>query len=383
MKVIEKIRSKIFQHYMLIVSVALLGNCVSPADIPLSEVPPLLVVEGFITDDFGPHEIRVTRLARFAGIRDGGSIEQVDASVSITDDLGNSVQLLRQNLQRKEIFNDPPEACVPNVTFAQVITDYRTPDSFKGEVGRSYTLEIETDGRVYRSEPQTIVPTPIIDELSLSFLEIPTLNDAQPRSGVEIFAKWQDPEEPSFYSWRVNGIYRVSTRNVLGGVACCLYDPADNGAEDCWIIEPDIEGNVIAVNDRFFNGQQTTQKVGFIEDDGLRFANTEVPESKQYYIEVEQYRISEEAYNFYDRVTTISSIDGEIFDPPPLSISGNITNIEDPSETVIGFFGAFSVQRSDIFVDRKMLSFTQIFLRPCGDCRVRGGAQVEVPDPYK
>ena len=376
-KASSKIRLSCFLLFILLIS-----RCISPVDITPSDADPILVVEGFITDDFGPHAFRISRLARFAGVLDGGTITQVDAEVNIIDDLGNAVGLFRQNLIRKEIFNDPPEFCVPNLAFVNVTTDYLTPPTFRGEIGRSYILEIKTGDQVYRSEAQTILPTPDIDSLFLSFKEIPAVNAAQPQSGVDIFALWDDPSGENFYSWRINGIYRINTP-AAGGTACCLFDPTDNGAEDCWIQERNLSGNTRALSDRFFDGQTAIEKVGFIKDNGLRFASVAVPGPKQYYVEVEQYSISEEAFNFFDKINTISSIDGEIFDPPPLSVRGNIFNTNNPDEDVIGFFGAFSVKRKDIFIRRSMLSFIQGFTNPCGDCRLRSGAQVEIPEPYK
>ena len=362
-------------------SLLLLSTCVSPADIEPGEFDPILVVEGFITDDFGPHEIRVTRVTRFAGVTDGGGIRRVEASLSIIDDQGNETPLIQRNLVRKEIFNEPP-GCFPNLAFVEGPSNYMTPDDFRGEVGRTYTLQIIVGDQVYRSEPQTIISTPAIESLSLSFVELPSVEESTSRSGVDIFAEWNDPEGNDFYTWRINGIYRIATP-PLGGTACCLYDPRDGGAMDCWINETNIDGSVTALSDRFFNGGPAVEKVAFLEDDGLRFASQTVPGDKQYYIEVEQYRISEEAFNFLETIETISSIDGEIFDPPPLSVRGNIFNQDDQEERVIGFFGAYSVQRKDIFVPSSLLPFRQRFTRPCGDCRLRRGAQTEIPDPYK
>ena len=356
-------------------------TCVSPVDITPSGFNESLVVEGFITDDFGPHEIEITRITRFAGVLDGGNIKRVDALVHIIDDEGNRVQLVRNNVIIKEIFNEPP-GCNPNLAFPEVQTRYLTPAWFKGEVGRTYTLEIVIGDITYNSKPQLMLPTPPIDSLQLVFQEIPTVNEPTPDSGFDILSSWEDPEGADFYSWKVNGIYRISTP-PLGGTACCLYDPIDGGEINCWIQERNIEGSVRALSDRFFDGQKTTEKIAFLKDDGLRFASIEVPSSKQYYVEVEQSRISREAFEFIQKIDIIASIDGEIFDPPPLSIRGNIFNVNDPQEQVIGFFGAYSIQRKDIFISSDMLPFRQRFTRPCGDCRLRAGAQVEVPDPYK
>lgn len=362
-----------------------LPGCITRVDIEPSDFEEHLVVEGFITDEFGPHEFRITRVARFAGVLEGGLIEREEAEVRIIDQNGVSTPLRVRDLQRKEVFNANPPACTPAVTFARVQTNYLSPGNFRGEIGNTYTLEIITgNGNTYRSTPQTMRATPPIQSLQLRFVELPSLDPVIVPSGVEISASWQDPpDEENYYSWRVNGIYRINTSEANLPGACCLFDPRDNQARDCWINETDLQGNEIAFSDAQVNGQLITKAIGFVEDDGLRFASNAVPFDKQYYIEIEQYAISKEAYDFNQRIRTLQDIDGEIFDPPPLGIRGNINNIDDPSEIVIGHFGAYAMQKRDIFIPANLLEFRQRFTSPCGDCRVRAGAQVEIPEPYR
>ncbi len=361
------------------------NSCISPADIDLGEVNPSLVVEGFITDQAGPHEIIISRVAPFAGVLQGGIIERIkDAEVSLIDDLGNVTPLETVNLIKKEVFNSNPMGCSPAVTFVEGPSDFRTPEGFRGVVGRTYTLQIIVEGNTYQSTPQLMLATPVIDTIGLNFTEVPSTNELTPRSGVEVSATWQDPPGNTFYSWRLNGIYRINTQDRFSSSSiCCLFDPVDNGASDCWIRETDVEGNVLSLSDRFFEAQRRTEIVGFIEDDGLRFANRDIIPSRQYYVQVEQYQLSQEAFEFFDRVGVLATINGEIFDPPPLSIRGNISNVNNPDERVIGFFGAYSVQTKDTFIPLDLLESIQTFPNPCGDCRVRPGAQVELPEEFR
>ncbi len=65
------------------------------------------------------------------------------------------------------------------------------------------------------------------------------------------------------------------------------------------------------------------------------------------------------------------------------AIAGNISNVNDPSEAVIGFFGAHSVTKTDKFIKRSILENIQRWLFACGDCRVRPGSSLETPVPYR
>ena len=50
-------------------------------------------------------------------------------------------------------------------------------------------------------------------------------------SGVEVFAKRQDPaDEENYYGWQVNGIYLIETPlSAFVDPASCLYDLDDFG----------------------------------------------------------------------------------------------------------------------------------------------------------
>ena len=360
--------------------------CITPLDTDPSDFDDYIVVQGFITDDFGPHRIRISRVAQFSGVEDAGEIKIEDAEVCITDNTGESVTLRRISGQRKFLLgnNNPP--CFTSVDFSPFTTDYLTPETFRGRVGNVYTLEIvASDGKVYHSEPQTIRATPPIDTVLVEFRELPSLNPSVPGSGIEIFSSWQDPpEEDNFYFWRLNGTYRIHTPDRSGPGRCCRYDPRDGLSEICWIVERNLRGNRLSFSDQMTNGERVTLPVGLIEDDGLRFNSALLSAERKYYVEVEQYMITEEDFEFIDRISTLGSINGEVFDPPPLSITrnGNIFNVEDPDEVVIGRFGAYSVQKKGVFVPKSLFRFTQRFPAPCGDCRLRTGAQLETPEPF-
>lgn len=182
-------------------------------------------------------------------------------------------------------------------------------------------------------------------------------------SGVDISVRWQDPvEEENFYSWNVNGIYLIDTPDKVPPPTPpdppCLFDPADNCCAVCWIYENNSgEGKHAFVDDQT-NGETITLKVGFIKDNGLRFANTTIPD-KQYYVEVEQLSVTKEVFQFNRLLESQLEIDGDIFDPPPAAIIGNVTNINNPEEVVLGLFGVASIKRNSTFIKRSDLDFIQ------------------------
>lgn len=371
-------------RYIYIPFVSLLG-CVTPVeDYEPESTQQILVVEGFIDNDFGPHEIEISFISPFAGIQEGGAKRVIDnADVTLIDDLGNYIQLEAQTLVEDELFNADPMGCTPGIAPRTANTNYFTPADFRGVVGRSYFLEIVLiNGITYRSTLQTLQEPVPIEDVSLQFISFPSSNDLINTTGIEVFATYQDPaESENFYLWQIDGIYKIETP-AADPPACCLYDPRDNLGTECWVTELDVNTTIFASDDSGFDGTVTTQKVGFIEDDGNRFTSTEVPSDKQYYVTVKQYAISASAYDFYSNLEVLSEINGEIFDPPPVAVPTNVFNINDPTERVIGVFGVHAKTTFGAFVNRnQLLEIKDNNL--CGDCRFSLNGELEIPDVYR
>jgi hypothetical protein len=65
---------------------------------------------------------------------------------------------------------------------------------------------------------------------------------------------------------------------------------------------------------------------------------------------VNQYSISENEYLYWDKLRNIVEQVGSIYDITPASIPGNITCVEKPDETVLGYFSVSSVKSRRIFI---------------------------------
>lgn len=73
-------------------------------------------------------------------------------------------------------------------------------------------------------------------------------------------------------------------------------------------------------------------------------------------IEIKQYRLNEQSYNYYKAVNKQSDADGKIFDPIISQLRGNITCISDPSKPVFGFFEASNLSIKSFEFHRNSIS---------------------------
>jgi hypothetical protein len=84
-----------------------------------------------------------------------------------------------------------------------------------------------------------------------------------------------------------------------------------------------------------------------------------------YSILVNQYALDSAGYNYWDAIKSNTEKIGSIFDAQPNQTPGNIHNIKDTSEKVIGYIGAGSTTQKRIFISNSSMPFNWNELRNC------------------
>ena len=328
---------------ILLIILTLIYGCIDPIELDISEELRILVVEGYISTGPGPHRIKLSKSAKYGDVFHGVIRNEVRADVWIRDNDGN-VTILKE----------------------EGAGIYVTPVDWRAELNKSYTLNIITnDGTHYTSLPETVVPVALIDSLILQYKKIPTANPLKFISGVEVFSRFQDlPDSRDFYIWRNNGTYLIETHPELYvSVSFGGRFPAPKDCCDiCWINEVNADFSVHILDDKNSNGNINTELAAFIPDDGGRFTD-------QYMVVIQQLSISKEAHAFFDLLKKQLSIDGDIFDPPPATIRGNIINLDRQEENVIGYFHASDISIDTVFIERSVLKDFQKARQVNDDCR--------------
>jgi Domain of unknown function (DUF4249) len=343
----------------LIFSIAFIMSCIDPLDIIIDKEVNILIVEGAITTQPGPHYIRLSRSAKYGSIFDGFIRPVKRAKVIIRDSDGNNFQLSEW----------VDAAGIGNGT-------YSTPYGFLPAIGKSYTLLITaSDGAEYISLPETIIKASEILKLSAEFRSIPRVNDA-PQTGLDVYATFQDnPERQNFYMWKNTGTYQINTfpenyvRPALDG-GLDIPDPKDC-CRTCWVAERSADRSLQLLRDNNVNGNIVKDQAAFIEDDGNRFDD-------KYLVRIEQHTLSREAYQFFSLLKNQIGINGDIFDPPPATLRGNMINLTNPDENVIGYFRASDVSVDSMFLTQGMLLAPGTLNTINDDCRqFKGGTTVK------
>lgn len=224
---------------------------------------------------------------------------------------------------------------------------YLTDAAFFGIPGETYTLEvILADGSEYRSIEETMPVPAVIDSIYGRYITLPTDRDDTDMTGVQIFldAHAEDAESrnfrytyqdsyqvpvpfPSQYDWAGTGIdFQIFERPQPLGTC---YRKSESTETMVATTRSLRENKVLEYPIKFINGSS----------DDLAY---------EYIIAVKQYTISDEAYTFFRYLKESNEGAGSLSDRQLGSIRGNIFEVGNPSNLVLGYFevaGVSNVKR--------------------------------------
>lgn len=179
---------------------------------------------------------------------------------------------------------------------------YFTEGNVKGEAGKTYTLKIEYDGKTYEAT-SILEAAPPIDLLEA--IEEEDTDEDDEYNEYTILLHTTEPEgKGDHYYWE-----------------SYPADLADDPTRTFWEVAEDefVDGNLIGGAEILYVEAQPGETFIF-----------------------EQYRITEEAFDFFIAIQYETVFKGGLFDTPPANIPSNINN------GAIGFFVTAGVAKSEV-----------------------------------
>ena len=301
--------------------IVILTACVDVFDPELTGNEPQIVFEGTLTDQSGPHYFVLSFSAAYNS-KESVFDKYVNAArVWITDEKSVRTDLL--DLNRGQ---------------------FRTPDGFRGQIGKTYILHIRTsDGVEYASNAEKMRLSPSIDKVYSEF-KLTTTPKPKYRGNFNVYIDVKDPAtEGDFYRW--------NWKNYQKANYCELFtvprtDPPvrfyKKCCEDCWNITQCV-GCVKVASDNLVNGRTLAKQ---------NIAQIPFDDTTPYYLLIEQMSLSREAYDFWKSVDAQANNSGGIFDTAPASIRGNIKNLTDATKPMLGFFQVSAVTQKVAYIQR-------------------------------
>jgi len=301
----------------------LLAGCVDTYYPEIEDLQKSLVVEALITDQPG---WQVIYLSRSSPVNEIGIHNETDAYVSVYDDLGRSTEFIEQ----------APGAYYAWMTAGEIDT------------GITYWLNVVTsNGEVYESEPEMFPsPSPAIDSVYWEFETKGTSDRTESLNGIRFYLDLDaKADQGRNYRWELVETWEYYAANPID----YYYDgilhewPDSSSYHTCW-----YTGKI----DQIYTANTRNAESNTIKGFPLNYVSEETSRlSARYSLQVLQYSLNDEAYDYWKRIEEQNQESGGIYERQPDYVSGNMQNMNNQDEYVLGFFNLCPVSEKRIFLD--------------------------------
>ncbi len=229
----------------------------------------------------------------------------------------------------------------------------------QGKVGATYFIEIDlVDGTKYRSRPAAI-PQKIRGDsayIKFGFKEELLITGAITRKPyLEVFVDSPLPNDGTDYwlKWDVATLYSFPE---------LLCSPLGPPPDICFIPGNNDPQLVTILNGERFG----SNRVEGVKVNEKRLMPNDFEFRGKHYFLVNQQSITKEAHDYWDKINRIANQTGSIFDAPPAGIQGNLYNVNDETEVVLGYFELTNIDSLRTFITAGSLSTEYTFpIRVC------------------
>lgn len=313
---------KFYHITIFLTSLSLLG-CIEEYIPEFKESSEKIVIDGSINNLEGKQYVRISKSTSVASPSFNGIS---GCFVEIIDNLGNSFVFIES-------------------TPGYYIRSFTSDET---SVGNSYTLHVITsDGNEYMSDYVVMQDCPEIDSVYYHQEKVYSLGEEFNYDGVQFYVDINTTENFSrYYAYQLEETWEVVTPYV----AEYVYDSSkvmvvpDHliGLNHCW------QSNFV---EDFFVASTASNSENKLQGARLHYvSNYSSRLTIKYSIRVRQMSISEDAYNYFSELRAQSFETGDFYEKQPSQLIGNICNINDSDEEVLGYFTASAVKTKRIFV---------------------------------
>lgn len=310
----------LFIAFMLLLT----DSCIDPFYPGLTESQDLLVVNGMITDSPGEHLVEISRSS---ALNDPAFIPVEGCVVEVVDEQGTSVLYQEQS-----------------------------PGIYKADLGKeflgikkAYQVHIFTpDGDEYQSDYDSLLACPPIESIYYETEFRETSNPYVSYYGLQFYADVTgDANQAANFLWKLEETFEYHSPYVIhliwDGFTMSPFEPIDS-LYACYITRPILETHTASTRNLSSN-TLVNFPLAYVssEDNRFRF---------RYSLLAKQHSLSDRAFQYWDRLKDQHSGQGGLYEAQPHSSDGNLCNVNNPEEVVLGFFFATQVKEKRIIINR-------------------------------
>jgi len=214
---------------------------------------------------------------------------------------------------------------------------------------QQYRLHIKTtNGKDYLSDLSNVNISPPIDSLSWTAAS----------DGVTVYVTTHNPAvQPGYYQWSYEETWEYKSKfgsDIEYDGSGLILRPDSDMITTCWRSDVSTTINIASTEKLSSNViyEYPVALVPYSNTDKLVY---------EYSILVKQTVLSQDWYEWVQKVQRNTEALGSIFDALPSETGGNIHNTADPTELVIGFIGTTTETEKRLFINRTQIPPTIVY----------------------
>lgn len=247
-------------------------------------------------------------------------------TVKILDDKGNSYSAV-------DLYDGNYDATIPENEL---------------KAGASYKVDILLSGGEHIvSDFDQIQECPDVDSVYYVLQEVPGINPKFPAQGIQFYIDYNG-ENVSCRKYMIEA-YETYEYHSAYPIEW-YYDgqihhvvPGDFSRMICW--KTALVKNVFTLTTSNLSQNKYTRFPLHIVDN---FTSRRLEFG--YSLLIRQYALSDAAFIYWEKIKLVNNQEGGLYERQPLAVKGNMHNLTNPDQEVLGFFGTTSVKSKRIFV---------------------------------
>ena len=311
-----------FRKFIFITAYPLiLWGCVDDIQLEVKGKDEFVVINGQITNLVEPYQVTIFKSAKLF-------IDELDDPEPIS----NALVTIGSSDSNSIVLTESEPGTYTSIA-----------GTFIGCIGESYFINIKMeDGREYQSIPEPLLPVSPITSVYFDYLVEDELNETGfivQKARVKVFVDTQVPMNTRdvFLKWDVKGEYQFNEWEPPGPFVV---------NSTCYVPDDLPLGEVKILDGSNANNNLIKRKEIKSLDVNYKFASI-------YCLHIRQQSLSAGAYNFWQQISKSVDRSGGLFEEPAGTLRGNISNVNDPTEQVLGYFQVSAVDIKRVFVQKE------------------------------
>ncbi|NOQ24111.1 MAG: DUF4249 family protein [Bacteroidales bacterium] len=312
-------------NFLLIFLLIIIG-CKDEFILELDDFEPLIVVDGLITNEDGPYMLTISQSMPVNFLE---KIPYENCIVTLIENTG-TIEILAEIEPGRYVSSE---------------------NGIKGIIGNEYSISIFTpEGKEYHSDFQELKEPVDIDSVYAETESLLDIDYVYGLPGYQFYVNTKTAAiQENYFLWSMTETFEYDADLELTYIENRWRELNYNTAYydliyTCWKTQ-----NVNYI----FTGTTSKLSIPIITNQPLHFVATDTKKlTKRYSVLVQQYTIVENAYNYWQSIEEQSSNENLFTTIQPYTIRGNIENINDEEEIVLGYFTVGSVSQKRIFIGK-------------------------------